>query len=118
MMEFFVENWFLFVAAIAVTAMCIFVMVDFKRQPREEQLEQVREWLLYAVTLAEQELGKSSGQLKLRLCFDLFLQRFPALSKVITFDRFSELVDDALEQMRGMIAANKAIRDIVEGEQA
>ena len=115
-MEVFANYWALMITALAITAMCIWIMVDFTRQPKEEQIEKVREWLLYACTMAEKELGAGSGQLKLRLCYDWFLGRFPALAKVISFDFFSDLVDEALEQMRGMLASNKAIKAIVEGE--
>lgn len=117
-MEFFAQNWFLMVASLAVTLMCIWIMVDFTRQPKEEQLEKVREWLLYACTMAEAELGSGSGQLKLRLCYDWFLERFPALAKVISFASFSVMVDGALDKMREMLATNSAIRSIVEGEEA
>lgn len=109
-------DWVLIVAALVVIGMCGFVLWEFSRKPREEQIEQVREWLLWAVTRAEQIYGSSTGQLKLRYVYDLFVQRFPAMANVISFERFSQLVDDALEQMRGMLASNKAIKAIVEGD--
>ena len=117
-MEFFAQNWFLMVASLAVTLMCIWIVVDFSRQPKEEQIEKVREWLLVAVTFAEQKYGSSTGQLKLRYVYDLFIQRFPAIAKVISFDFFSDLVDEALKEMRKMLENNKAIKAIVEGEEA
>lgn len=109
-------DWVLIAAALVVIGMSFYVMWSFSRKPREEQIEQLREWMLYAVTRAEQIYGSSTGQLKLRYVYDLFVQRFPALSAVISFEWFSELVDDALEQMRGMLASNKAIKAIVEGD--
>lgn len=109
-------DWVLIVAALVVIGMSFYVMWSFSRKPREEQIEQLKEWLLYAVTRAEQIYGSSTGQLKLRYVYDLFVQRFPALSNVISFAWFSKLVDDALEQMRGMLSTNKVIKAIVEGE--
>lgn len=109
-------NWVLIAAALVVIGMCIYVMWEFSRKPREEQIKQVREWLLWAVTLAERELGGGTGQLKLRYVYDMFVERFPWLAKIIGFDWFSDLVDDALEQMRGMLSTNKAIKAIVDGE--
>lgn len=109
-------NWVLIAAAMVVIGMSFYVMVDFKRKPREEQIEQLREWMLYAVTLAEQRFGSSTGKLKLHYVYDLFIQRFPALANVVSFEWFSELVDDALDQMRGMLSTNKAIKAIVEGD--
>lgn len=115
-MSTYVANFCLILAALAVIILCIILVVDFSRQPKEKQIEQLREWLLYACTMAEAQLGGGSGQLKLRLCYDWFLERFPWLAKVIDFDWFSELVDDALEQMRGMLETNSAIKAIVEGD--
>ena len=115
-MNLIVENWFILVAALCITVMSIWVVVDFNRQPKEKQIEQVREWLLYACTMAEAQLGSGSGQLKLRLCYDWFLERFPALGKVVTFAWFSGMVDETLVIMREMLENNQAIKAIVEGE--
>ena len=83
--------------------------------PRGAQLKKVREWLLLAVTQAEKELGSKTGKLKLRTVYDAFLTKFPWLAPVISFDRFSELVDDALEEMRDMLDKNEAVKALVEG---
>lgn len=88
----------------------------FANLPTEEQIYKAREWLLWAVTVAEQELGGGTGQLKLRSVYDLFLQRFPALARVISFNDFSDLVDDALVDMREMLSKNEAVKAIVEGD--
>lgn len=114
-MEFFINNWYIFVAVAAV--LCCFGAAILRafRTPTEEQLQQVREWLLWAVTQAEAELGGGTGQLKLRSVYDLFVQRFPWLAKVITFDTFKNLVDDALYEMRSMLAKNQKIHSLVEG---
>lgn len=69
--------------------------------------QKVRNWLVYAVTLAESELGSGTGQLKLRSVYNMFVLRFPKLSMIITFTRFSDLVDDALDIMREMLKNDK-----------
>lgn len=74
--------------------------------------QKVKNWLVYAVTLAESELGSGTGQLKLRSVYNMFVLRFPKLSMIITFERFSDLVDDALDIMREMLKNNK-IADII-----
>ena len=111
-------DWVLIVAALVVICMSIYVMADFKRKPRKEQIEQLREWLLYGCILAEKKYGSSTGQIKLRYVYDLFTQRFPWMAKIVSFEWFSELVDDALKQMRKMLEENKAIKAIVDGESA
>ena len=85
--------------------------------PSAEQREKVKEWLLLAVTEAEKELGSGTGQLKLRYVYDLFLQRFPAVAKRISFETFSYWVDRALIDMREMLNKNKAIYRMVKAEE-
>ena len=73
--------------------------------------------MLWAVTEAEKSLGGGTGKLKLRQVYDLFVVRFPWLAKVIPFGLFSEIVDDALEEMREMLKTNTEVKNYVEGEQ-
>lgn len=115
-MNYLAENWFLMVAAAAIVGTCIYVVVDITRMPRDEQVAQVREWMLYAVIEAERVLGGGTGQLKLRFVYDMFVERFPWMAKMIDFEWFSELVDEALERMRKMLNTNKAIKAVVDGE--
>jgi len=79
------------------------------------QLLKVREWLLWAVTEAEKNLGGGTGALKLRQVYDLFLQRFPTIAEKITFAKFSEMVDDVLVVMRKMLDNNQAVKALVGG---
>lgn len=65
-MEFILENWPIIVAAIAVVAVAAVAVARFVGLPTESQLAKVREWLLWAVTEAEKDLGGGTGQLKLR----------------------------------------------------
>ena len=117
-MEFIMNYWPLVVAAIAFFAVVIIAIVRFVGLPTESQLAKVREWLLWAVTEAEKELGGGTGQLKLRQVYDLFVTRFPWLAKAISFELFSDLVDEALEEMRELLKNNQAARAFVEGGQA
>ena len=47
---------------------------------------------------------------------DVSVTRFPWLAKSVSFEVFSLLVDDALEDMRKMLENNMAVRAIVNGE--
>lgn len=107
------EYWFVVVALVAVLGVAGTVLYRFVGLPTEEQLKKVREWLLYAVSIAEKELGSGTGKLKLRYVYDWFLRVFPWLAKVITFEMFSKLVDDALEEMERMLNENKAAKELV-----
>ena len=110
---FLMENWYLVVALMAVAGMVGVYIGRFLKMPTSEQRERVKEWLLWAVTEAEKELGSGTGQLKLRQVYDLFLQRFPAIAKRISFATFSYWVDKALIDMREMLNKNKTIYQMV-----
>lgn len=115
-MEFLIENWYIILAAMALGALAVVAVVRFFRLPREKQMENVRQWLLGAVTAAEKELGGGTGKLKLRQVYDAFLTKFPWLAPVVPFEQFSGLVDDALKEMRKLLADNKAVQQLVTGE--
>ena len=114
-MEFFIDNWVLIVAGGAIVALTVLFVIRFCKQPGSEQIAKVREWLLWAVTEAEKDLGGGTGRLKLRQVYDLFVVRFPWIAKVISFDRFSSLVDEALEDMRELLKSNADVKNYVEG---
>ena len=114
-MEFITENWYIAVALMAVIGVGCIALLRFYKMPTQAQMEAIREWLLGAVTLAERELGSGTGQLKLRYVYDLFVTRFPWAAKMISFSMFSDLVDDALLEMRDMLAKNEAVQEYVEG---
>lgn len=113
-MDFIVNNWYIILAVIVLLAGGGFAVYRFAKLPRAEQLAKVKEWLLWAVTEAEAALGGGTGQLKLRYVYDLFIEKFPWLVKVISFELFSGLVDDALVDMREMLEKNAAVKAIVE----
>lgn len=114
-MNWLVDNWFLIVI-LAAGVCCIGVFIyKFLKKPTQEQIKTIKEWLLFACLEAEKELGSGTGQLKLRYVWDLFITRFPAISKVVSFEMFSSWVDAALEEMRKLLTENKAIREVVKG---
>lgn len=78
------------------------------------QRAKVREWLLWAVTEAERELGGGTGQLKLRQVYDWFVGKFQLVSAIVPFAVFSAWVDTALETMRGMLQ-NAAVANYIDG---
>lgn len=98
-MNWLINNWFLIVAAIAVIIFAVIAIVKFFKQPKEQLIKNVKEWLKWAVVKAEKELGEKTGQLKLRLVYDWALAKFPWLAELITFDTFSDWVDEALKWM-------------------
>ena len=112
-MDFIVEYWAVLVGIIAVLAVAGVAVYVFFKMPTDKQLDQVREWLLYAVTIAEKELGEGTGQIKLRFVYDMFIAKFGIVAKVMPFAVFSALVDEALEKMRHLLETNENVAKIV-----
>ena len=77
------------------------------------QKSKVKEWLKYAVSEAEKQLGGGTGQLKLRLVYDWFVEKFPAIAAVVPFKVFSAWVDEALETMKKWLEAGNKIGDYI-----
>lgn len=95
-------GWEIFAGVIVLTIMVI-AAIKFIKTPRKEQLEEVRKWLLQAVIAAEQIFGSKAGEAKLSFVYDLFVSRMPWLARIIPFSRFSEIVDDSLNDMEQLL---------------
>lgn len=81
----------------------------FIKKSREEKIQVVKNWLLYAVAMAEKELGSGTGRIKLGQVYEQFLLVFPQLQHVISFDMFAKLVDDVLIEFQELVEENVTI---------
>lgn len=77
--------------------------------------EKCKEWLLGVVSEAERQFGSKTGALKLRYVYDKFLIAFPFLSHFVDFSEFSDMVDVALEWMKGSIKTSRYLHDYIKG---
>ena len=118
MFEWIIGNWYVVLGIAALLAAAGFFMYRFFKLPRVEQIAKVKEWLKYAVAIAEKELGSGTGELKLRYVYDLFVGKFPAVAKIITFETFSGWVDDALEWLNEQLSSNESISELITGEES
>lgn len=116
--EFIYSYWYILVAIIAVITVSGILIYNFVKMPPNQQIEKIQEWLLYAVVAAERELGSGTGQIKLRMVYDMFVGKFPSVAKILTFDSFSALVDDALNRMEKMLSKNKNLAEYVNNTDA
>ena len=106
------ENYIIYIAVgLSVAIVATFIYLAYKYPAK------VIEWLKYAVTEAERELGSGTGQIKLRKVYDMFLSKYPKLSIIIPFSIFSHWVDLALESMRKMLETNVAYKQYVTGSE-
>lgn len=100
---FLSENWYVIVMVL-VLLFAIYYVITNKTKARE--------WLKWAVVYTEKMLGEKTGQLKLRYCYDMFIQRFPVFSKIISFENFSKMVDEALKFLDNQLN-NDAIKAFI-----
>lgn len=98
-MKWIIDNWSLLVVIACIIA---YVIIAGKKS--------VINWLVYAVSMAEQEWGHGTGKIKLRSAYDMFVARYPLFSIIVPFAIFSKWVDDALVEMRKMLEDNLEIR--------
>lgn len=111
-MDWIVQSFWIF----AVVVVVLTSVIGFFNLAKEKRIEKIKEWLLYACTLAEKELGSGTGKVKLRYVYDLFLDKFKFMSSLITFEEFSNMVDSALDEMKSMLSNNEKVKEFVEGK--
>ena len=104
------------IASVIIAIALVCGIIWFVKLPKEKQIANIKEWLKFAVIEAEKELGSGTGQLKLRMVYDMAVKQFPFIVQLIPFDTFSKWVDEALDWMRGQLAENKAAQSYVESK--
>ena len=104
------------VALVIVAIALVCGIVWFIKLPNATKIANVKEWLKWAVIEAEKELGSGTGQLKLRMVYDMAVKQFPFIIQLVPFNTFSKWVDKALDWMRSQLAENKAIKEYVESK--
>lgn len=113
MLDFLINYWFLIVIAIAVITIAIVFAIDFSKKSTEEKLKSVKEWAIYACAIAEAHLGSGTGQLKMRETYDMFIIRFPALAKIISFEMYKATAEMALVEFKKMLETNPKVKDLI-----
>jgi len=116
MIDFIATNWLEIIIAIAGVSAIIWGAINFIKNPKSEQIKKIKEWLLFAVTKAEIELGAGTGELKLSMVYDMFISKFPFMSTIISFEKFDVLVDLALQKMRKLLECNEDVARIIKGD--
>lgn len=112
-MEFLMSCWPVIIGGVAVLIIAGISVFKFAGLPTKEQITKVKEWLLYAVTMAEAEFGNGTGKLKLRSVYDMFITKFPVMAKVVSFETFSFWVDNALDEMRKLLENNENVKQLI-----
>lgn len=101
---FVVENWYLFIIALAIIACTLIAIHNFYKLPTNKKLDKIRSWLQIAVQKAEKAIGSGNGDKKLRKVYKKFIVRFPFTASIIDYELFKHLVDEALEKVDKMLS--------------
>lgn len=111
------DNIFYIIVSAAIVAVAVVTIKQFINLPSNEQINKVKEWLLYAVLLAEQKYGDGTGEIKLRYVYDLFVQKFPWIAQIISFDTFSLWVDLALDRLKELLSNNNSVIKLLQEDE-
>lgn len=84
-------------AAFIVFLEMVRIVSTIKDNTKEENLKMIKSWLLSVIVNAEKIYGGKTGKVKLSYVYGLFVEKFPKLAKIITFETFSMLVDEVLK---------------------
>lgn len=118
MIELLIANWQIILGALIIIAVAIYTFIRFNKKSVQEQIDQVKEWLLYAVMAAEKELGSGTGAIKLRYVYDMFVTKFPLMVALIPFSTFSAFVDEALDKFKDLLATSPQLQLYVQQQEA
>lgn len=107
--KFIIDNWYIIIVSIILIVSIVIGIKKFFSQSKEKQIEQIKHWLLGAVTLAENEFGGKTGEIKLSVVYGRLIEQFPFASNIITYETFKEYVDLALEKMREILSKSNDV---------
>ena len=110
------DNYIIIIFCVMAAAVIGFTVFKFTKSSKQEKINIIKHWLLYAVAIAEKELGGGTGKLKLAQVYNAFITELPALANFISFEYFSQLVDEVLVEFRHMIETNADINSIINNE--
>lgn len=101
------------ICLLAISIVIGYFINKFIKAPTDAKLAIVKNWLLYATAEAEQEMGAGTGKLKLAKVYDMFVAKFPQIAAVLKFEKFCDLVDEALVTLRHLMESNTNIQEFI-----
>ncbi|RKJ73003.1 hypothetical protein D7X33_21015 [Butyricicoccus sp. 1XD8-22] len=109
MIGFLTAYWIeIVLAIILLTVIGYFVYLFYTKQ-----LDKVKQWLLIAVIESEKYFGSKTGKIKLADVYSAFVTKYPILKVFVSFEKFSSMVDIALDEMRHLLETNEAVKNVV-----
>lgn len=115
-MNWLIDNFYLIVAMVAVVITVAVFCERFTKLPKEEQIENIKHWLVWLCIEAEKELQTGTGQAKLKRVYSVVCTTFTWVVKLITFEEFSKYTDDALLEAKTMIVNSPKLAEWIYGD--
>lgn len=104
---FLMEYWFSLLIGIIVVCFISITIYKFVKLPIDQKYKTIRAYLLYIVTVAEENWGGGTGPIKLGEVYDAFTKKYPIIKLFISWETFNKLVDSALDEMREILEAKE-----------
>lgn len=104
-LAFLVANWLAILIGLIVAGFIGTSIYKFVKLPIEKKYKTIRTYLLYVVTIAEQNWGSGTGPIKLGEAYDAFTEKYPIIKIFISWETFKKIVDSALVEMRAILEA-------------
>ena len=113
-MEFLKDYLPIILIAVIVFSLAAIYLADTLHKPKEEQIEELKNWLRYLVWEAEEYFGSKTGQLKLAMVYNLAVKQFPWIAYVMTYEEFDEkYVKEALKWLEDQLSKNPKALDLL-----
>lgn len=113
MINSIINLWYVWFTVGVICFVAGFKINAFMKQPKPTQISNIRNWLVLMCVKAEKQLGGGTGQLKLRLVYDWFINKFPEIANIVSFETFGKWVDDALIEAKHLMETNASINNYV-----
>ena len=102
-MNTFIELWYVWVTLFAIGLVAGYNLNKFIKKPRKEQIEAIKKWLVKACIEAEAMWDDDTGYMKLLETYGWFVEKFPAIATLVSFETFKSWVDEALEEAKKLM---------------
>lgn len=112
--EFITQNISLAIVAIGAIVVGVKKVISFFKKPTNEQILELKTWLIGAVADCEAAYGGDTGKIKLASVYDSFIAAFPMLANKITIDQFKGYVDTALGELKDYADSHEAVKAYID----
>ena len=107
MTDFIVSNW----DSILFILLAIIALIFLYRRGAKKKVFEI---LFYLVTVAEEEFGGGTGQLKFAAVTTWIYERLPAITKLLfTAKQIDNMIEGAVERMKEYLESNSKARILI-----